>query len=202
MFTKSADKLTEHLIKNGFIPRNEHEIYKFGLEAVFAVCTNVISAMIIGFILRMPLETLLFLAAFIPLRQYIGGFHTANNVRCFFISAIAVTAVLLATRFVLHAYSVPVIVIISGLCAIIMFFIVPIADANRPLDDVEKRVFGRRARIVLCVELTVLVISIALGLRVIASIIFCTLLLAFISSCAGMLNNYISSINTSTKKQG
>ena len=192
MFTKSADKLTEYLIKNGFIQRPEYEVYRFGFETVLAVSANFAFALIIGFAVRMPLETLLFLAAFIPLRQYIGGFHTANNVRCFFVSALAVTAALLAIRYVLNVYNAPAILIISGICVIIMFFIVPVADANRPLDEVEKRIFGRRARIVLCIEIIVLAISIAIGLRIIAAIIFCTLLLAFISSCAGVLKNTLA----------
>ena len=193
MLTKTADKMTRHLINNGIIRSPDYDIYRYGFETFFAMSANAITALIIGFTLRMPFEAILFLAAFIPLRSYIGGFHSKNHVRCFCLSAAAVVTVLFAANFVLSQYNVPAIIVIAGVCAIIMFFLVPVEDKNHPLDKFEKRVFARRARTIIVIELIALTISMAIGLRVVAVIIFCTLFLAFISSCAGVLKNFINS---------
>jgi len=191
MFAKSASKITTSLVNNGTIDNSEFEIYHFGFEMGFAIIANVLTTLAIGFIFRMPLESLLFLAVFIPLRSYVGGFHASNHLRCYWLSTLAVVAVLLAIRFVVSIYSVPMIIIVAGMCVVAMSILVPVQDDNRPLDEVEIRVFGRRARTVLCIEFIALVTTTAAGLITISSILFCTILLSGFAVFAGAIKNRI-----------
>ena len=194
MFTKSANKMTESLVSNNIIDRSDFEIYRIGFEMGFAIIAYVLTTLSIGFIFRMPLESLLFIFAFYPLRSYVGGFHTSNHFRCYWLSMLATVAVLFTIRFVVSMYSAPLIVVIAGICVAIMFFLVPVQDANRPLEDIEIRVFGRRARIVLGAELAALIIASAVGLITISAIIFCTILLSGIAVFAGAIKNKVKSI--------
>ena len=194
MFTKGANKVTESLINNGTINRADFELYRFGFEVGFAIIANILTTLAIGFLFSMPLESLLFLVAFIPLRSYVGGFHTSNHFRCYWLSILAVVAVLFAVRFVVSIYNPLVLIVISSICAIVMFILVPVQDANRPLEDIEIRVYGRRARIVIGIEFSVMVGLTVTGFEVISAILFCTILLSGIAVCAGTIKNYVKPI--------
>ena len=194
MFAKAANNLTKSLIDNDVINRSDFELYRFGFEVGFAIMANILTTLVIGILFRMPLESLMFLAAFIPLRSYVGGFHTSNHLRCYWLSIPAVIAVLFSVRYVASIYSPIYLILIGGICVIIMFILVPVQDANRPLDSLEIRVYGRRAKIVIGIEFSAMVILALAGFRTISAIIFCTLLLSCIAVCAGAIKNYIKPI--------
>lgn len=194
MFRHCAGKLTSSLVENNVISAEDFELYSFGFEMTFAVAANILTTLLIGILFRMPLESLLFLTAFIPLRSYAGGFHASGHFRCYWLSTVAVIAVLFATRFVLSIYSEDVVLIIGFVCAGTMFVLVPVQDSNRPLEDIEIRVFRRRAKIVLCVEVITMAASLALGLKMITAVLFCTLFFTCVSACAGALKNCIKHI--------
>jgi accessory gene regulator B len=142
----------------------------------------------------MPLESLLFLTAFIPLRSYVGGFHASNHFKCYWISTLAVITVLAAVRLILNVYNAALLMTIGLLCAGIMFFLVPVPDANRPLEEIEVRVYGRRARVILCIEILVMAVLSALDIKSVVTIVFCTICLAFLSTCAGVVKNHIKPV--------
>jgi len=194
MFNKSANRLTESLIGSGVVDRADFELYRFGFEIGFAIIANILTTVAISFLFRMPLESLLFLVAFIPLRSYAGGFHASNHFRCYWLSIIAVIAVLFSVRFIATIDSVLIFVVIGGICAAIMFALVPAQDANRPLEEIEIRVYGRRARIVLCVEYIAMIVLSVLGLASAAAVVFCAILLSGVAVFAGAFKNFIKPI--------
>jgi len=197
MFKYSAEKLTNILIENKVISEEDSDLYSYGFEIGFSIVANILTTILIGLAFKMPLESIAFLMAFIPLRSYIGGFHASNHIRCYWLSVFAVIAVLFAARFVLNIYNLPVIIGIGSICAIIMFILVPVKETNRPLDEVEIRIFRHRARIIICLELFVMLALSFIGLKTIVSILFCTFCLTCISTCAGVIRNlYFKYSNT------
>ena len=65
-------KIVEVLYKNNIIAKEEASLYIFGLKYLFGFLTNVTTTVIVGAILGMIWECILFLVAYIPLRQYAG----------------------------------------------------------------------------------------------------------------------------------
>lgn len=187
MFIKGANRLTNSLVNNGVISESDFELYSFGFEMGFAIVANILTTLVIGLCFRMPLESLVFLAAFIPLRSYIGGFHAANHLRCYILSNIAVIAVLASAHFVTSIYNDAFIITTGLVCLVIIFFLAPVQDANRPLEDIEFYVFRRRARIILCAEALLAAILFLVDAKTTVSVLLCTFALACISVCAGAI---------------
>ena len=152
MFKSSAEKITRILANSGIIAESDYELYSFGFEMGFAQVTFLLTAVFIGLLIHMPIESLIFLVAFTPLRSYVGGFHASSYFRCYWLSALAVIVVLITVRFVLRAYHIAVILIIGLICAAVMFVLVPVQDPNRHLEEIEVRIYGKRAKIMLGME--------------------------------------------------
>ena len=111
MIVKTASYVTQILIDIGVIEEKNGEVYHFGLEMAIAMFLNLITTIMIGLLFRMLLESLVFLALFIPLRSYAGGFHASNHFKCFWLSQFSVIAVFCLVRYFLtlfyHVFCLP-----------------------------------------------------------------------------------------------
>ena len=190
MFTRCATRLTRMLISNDVIAESDFELYNFGFEMSLSITANIITSVIIGILLRMPIESMVFLVAFIPLRSYVGGFHASNHFRCYWLSIFAIIATLFLSRFVLIIYNKMAVMLLGIACVSIMLALMPVQDQNRPLDDIEIIVYRRRARIVLCLEISILIICILMDLEKIASVLICVFILTCSTACIGAIKNY------------
>ena len=69
---------------------------------------------------------------------------------------------------------------ISVISALIIFFLSPVEDTNKPLDAAEVKVYGKKARIILGLELGVLVLFMIFGIgRIVTSISLSLVVLVF-----------------------
>lgn len=156
MFRGVSAKLTDKLISLKTIDSDDREIYEFGIQHIFITILNLITVLIIGFILRSTKEALVFIVAFIPLRIFAGGFHFSTPTRCYIFSSCFVAAVLLAMRY----YSIPLLIycLLYGMSGIVILVFSPVEDKNKPLDSLEKKVYRRRTIIVFTAESIILLI--------------------------------------------
>lgn len=156
MFRGISAKLTDKLISLKTIDSDDREIYEFGIQHIFITLLNIITIVMIGFLLRSTGEALVFILAFIPLRIFAGGFHFSSPTRCYIFSSCFVAAVLLAMRY----YSIPLLIycLLYGMASIVILIFSPVEDKNKPLDQFEKKVYRKRTIIVLAVESFILLI--------------------------------------------
>ena len=92
MFAKSAEKLTKKLSHHNVIASEQYEICRFGFQQGLTILLNFLTIAAIGLAMREFLHAMMFLAAFIPLRRFAGGFHAKTPVRCYLYSAFTVCA--------------------------------------------------------------------------------------------------------------
>lgn len=129
-------KLTRLLCRKVRIEKDEVALYELGIEVI--VSTSITSAVIIliGAALNQVIEALIFLACFITVRNYSGGYHAKTRPGCF---ATSVTCYLsaagiafLESRFSGHAF---VIMIGIGLLVILATFyrLAPAENPNKRL---------------------------------------------------------------------
>lgn len=142
-------RIADFLIAQSIIHANDKELYIYGLNKLKGIIINVFMTVMIGFLLDMVIESILFLIVYISLRRYVGGYHAPGPVTCFILSTVLVTAVLSGIKYVpVNFYIVAAMLIISGL---IIFIKAPVESKNRSLSSNEKRVFRNRARIIFSV---------------------------------------------------
>ncbi|CAK7000547.1 accessory gene regulator B family protein [Tissierella carlieri] len=163
------ERLTNHFVVNEVIRDEDREIYYYGLYQGFLIIVNIITAIIIGVIFRMVWQSILFMLAYVPLRTYGGGYHAKTEGRCYLISIALASGVLLAIKFILMTDLN--ILGLTGMGGIIIFGLAPIEDSNKPLNQVEKRVFRIRTRVVLTLQVLIVILTNALDFKEIALVI-------------------------------
>lgn len=100
---------------------------------------------------------------YIPLRSYAGGYHVGSALVCYLYSvgALVIIAKLSGLLFTTEGSSLYIVFFISCL---IIGILSPVEDSNKPLDAIEKKVYGRRVLVILLLYTGVFVISNLIGI--------------------------------------
>lgn len=141
MFAKLSDTIARSFVAHGTISEDRFAVCHYGIGQTFSILLNLVTTLCIGIAFGMIGESLLFLAAYIPLRSYAGGFHAATPMRCYWYSVGMQAAVLAILRFA--SVTLGVSVLIYTISGILLWCLAPTADRNKPLDELEKKVYRR-----------------------------------------------------------
>ncbi len=150
MFHRISVKITDKLISLKTINSVDRDIYEYGVQHILITLLNITTVIIIGIVLNAVIEAIAFITAFIPLRIFAGGFHFSTPIKCYIFSSCFVAAVLLAMRYV--NISILIYCLLYCLAIVIILILSPVEDVNKPLDQVEKKVYRKRTIIVLGTE--------------------------------------------------
>lgn len=142
MVENFSQKVVQKLIKQGAIEAFEYEIYYHGVNQMI---TNIMDTVIILFValcLKQVVFACAFLICFTSIRQYAGGFHAKTPIRCFGTTIVFFLSAILAAKY----YSVwqQFLIGIWVISGCIICFFAPVQNGNKPLDDIEKRVYRKR----------------------------------------------------------
>lgn len=161
MSTHVLDKIIAKLIQSGSIRDEDKELYAYGLQQGLFIILNILTTLLIGQVCGMFWQSLLFMAIYLPLRSFAGGFHAKTPTLCYLYSIILTSAVLLAIRFIPWTnYICLGLAVLSGAGILILS---PVEDSNKPLDKLEITVYKNRTRIILIAELLMYLLVLGLG---------------------------------------
>lgn len=162
-------KVTNYFIINGIIKEEDKEIYSYGLHQGLLIVINILTTIAIGFLFAMVVESILFMIAYIPLRSYAGGYHAKTELRCYFLSTILIVLALLLMKFIpIREY---IILGITGISGLIIYILAPVEDRNKPLDQIEYKMYRKKSRNILAIEILSLLVFYLLGFKKISLII-------------------------------
>ena len=156
------EKLTNILINNNIIPKENIPIYFYGLNVALLLLYNFIFGLVISIILKSTVSFIIILALFMPLRRYSGGFHASKQIYCFIYSQL-----ILLIGELLSTFTSTIFLNIIGICSILALIIViiksPVASKYKPINESQYLKY-RKNTISLCVSYIVLyVISYAIA---------------------------------------
>jgi len=175
-----SEKITSSFIANNIIQEDDYKLYLYSFEILLSTVLNVFAICIIAVATKTVLETLCYFIAFIPLRQFAGGYHAKNHIRCFVILMVVYIGFLMLINVSPMGHSDLVVFISVFISLIIVFFLAPVADINKPLNDKEIIRFRYKSRLLITVYSvgiilinllitdSVVVMSLALGVLSIA----------------------------------
>lgn len=185
MFYQASEHIAKKLVEKNTISSENKIIYQYGIQQGFTIGLNILTTFVIGLIFKMIVESFLFLAVYIPLRSFAGGIHAKTANRCYVYSTIMIIAELLVIKFL--PFGIFIGSCLSLISGAIIFLLAPVETANKKLDESEKQVYKKRARIILIIEL---VIQFLIVLTSWDNIIMC-FSLAFVSLSLVMLAGII-----------
>lgn len=140
-------------MRSDVVKAEDAEIYIYGINQILVSVLNVSTALIIGSIFGAFFEIAVFMAAYIPLRSFAGGFHAKTPLRCYIFSVIMLIGVSIGFKY-LHLIAWVYYAILAA-AFVIVLVLSPVEDKNKPLDDLEYKVYKRRAIIIAVIELAV-----------------------------------------------
>ena len=154
MFVKLSCKIADRLEHCGIISKSNRTLYEYGLRQMFATILNILTMLLIGFIMGLAVPAMVYTIAYIPLRVYAGGYHASTPQRCWAFSAIMLWIALCIVKYTPQMYFW-VITTLSLIACIVVFLLSPVEDRNKRLDEKEHHVYHIRAIVVMTIEIVV-----------------------------------------------
>ncbi len=156
MFHRATGKIVEQLTISGIIQSEKKELYRYGINQLLNNMFSLLTFFIIGILLKGVIYALIFLMAYFPLRVYAGGFHASTAFRCWILSSGLLVLVLLTVN---YAPIPPILYDLFACLSIgVIIIMMPIEDANKPLDEKEIQVYKKRGVIVLILEILIFIL--------------------------------------------
>lgn len=143
----TSKKIVNLLVSNEIISAEDKELYEYGLHQGFILLANIFTTILIGWILNMMIESIVFLVAYIPLRSYAGGYHAKTPFRCYILSIVMISVALLVARS--SIWNLISIISVTAISSGIIFLLAPVEDKNKPLQQNERIEFKKRTNILL-----------------------------------------------------
>ena len=170
MLNLSSQKITNYLIHNGDISPDDEEIYLYGVHQGLFMLLNIATFVTFSLIFGTFAYMLTFLLAIMILRSFAGGYHASTPIRCYAISSVMVGLfVFLSLHIQFNQRVMMVLLVIIGIFIILL---APVDSTNKRLDELETRVYKRKAAKICIVEVIIALAFIPVGLRFVTVGIF------------------------------
>jgi len=192
MILSLSNKVTCFFVTHGIIKSEDKEVYSYSFQILFATVLNLLALCVLSIITGTVIETLLYLFAFVSLRQAAGGYHAKNHFRCFLLFMTAYAAFLSLIKFFPSQYIAIATLICVPLTLFLVFIFSPIDDPNKPFSENEIIKLKRKSRIV--------VVCLAM-LAILVFILFSNKIWGF-SILLGILSVALSLLASAVKKGG
>jgi accessory gene regulator B len=194
MLNNAVNKITCILERHHVVNESNQEVIRYGIWILIFNTLSVLTALIIGVVMNGMIEVITFVILYKPLRVYAGGYHAKSPGVCCVVSALLTIAAVLAMKFViLPVYIIVGIWIVS---AIVILILSPVEDKNKPLDELEIKVYKKRAIIVWAIEVILGLISVVSNLLRFAACMAWVLAAACVMVIAGKAKRIRENRNT------
>lgn len=187
MFSVVSENITRKLEDNLTIKSEDREIYRYGIQQGLTIILNLITTLVIGLICGMVWQSVVFMVFYIPLRSFAGGYHEKTPERCYVFSIVLMFAILLAMRFASFTELICSIILLVSSVSIVL--LAPVEDRNKPLDELEQKVYRKRALLIWASELIVAFVCMLFGQMHLAICLTMTMVVMAIMLSLGQLKN-------------
>lgn len=191
MLKKVAGRLFDLQCQRGILSDKERSLYEYAYVLLLSRIIIYSIILVFGIVTGTCQEILSFLLPFTILRQYTGGIHLEKSANCMIVSSIIVIG---CGQYLATSPGMTVIsVIVWTIAVVIIWVFVPVDTPNKKLDSVEKKVYGRRARIVLILEFFVACVLLFNRYILVAEGIAAAHIILADSLVLGMIQNFFTS---------
>ncbi len=139
-------RIISAIIKNSNVQDENIVVLEYGLSKILMFLEDAVFTLVLGCLLGVVVESVIFQITFILLRMCAGGFHFESKRKCQIFSALVTVVSLLGIRFFPGIFNASV---VSALFAgAIIIALAPVEAANKPLSDAERNIYHKRAVII------------------------------------------------------
>lgn len=183
-----AKYLTDYLYIEGIISDEDKTVICFGLESLAGNLSGAAMALLVGCFFKHAEDAFLLWLLLFPLRKNAGGYHAATRIRCLLISsAMLITAfiIFIKLKCTFAFYGISAMVFGS-----IIWILAPVDNSSKMLDATEYNVYGKRSKIILVAECTIITLSLYLKWTTVVRSGCMALFITSMSLLMGILKNH------------
>ncbi len=140
MLDKISKLILKFIVTYNAIDANDENMmafYKYGIELTLSSIINIFMILFLSMICDTWLEGIVFLAIFIPIRQFTGGYHADTYFRCNVVFSFCYLITLLATKLLFEHQNIVISII---LCVTEILFI----SIACPIDNRHKTISNKK----------------------------------------------------------
>lgn len=156
MVRKVSKKVTDRLLSRNAIKDEDYEIYQYGLEQLFTSILNMLTLFVIGSIMGMIWQGIIFVLSFMLLRKYAGGYHASTPLRCYLLTTLIITVALSVMKYL--EISILIYLVLLMVSSVIVYMLTPVEAVNKEFDKIEKIIYRKKTILTWIVE-----VSLAIG---------------------------------------
>lgn len=156
MVGKVSRKVTDRLLSRNAIKDEDYEIYQYGLEQLFTSILNMLTLLVIGSIMGMIWQGIIFVLSFMLLRKYAGGYHASTPLGCYLLTTLIITVALSVMKY--FEISILIYLVLLMVSSVIVYMLAPVEAVNKELDKIEKIIYRKKTILIWIVE-----VSLAIG---------------------------------------
>lgn len=195
MINKLSITAAKKFIKLPDTQYDKIEIYQYGFFVVFSNLIFFALSLIIGAILKVLLQSLIFYCVFSLLRQFAGGYHAATETRCEILSSFALIGSIGIIK-LSSAYDFRFALLLFTLVSSVYIFVLcPLDTPEKPLTEKEFKYFRKISWVILLVITVIIVISYFFKIKTIFAPCCLSLILESLLLIAGKLKKCFASNN-------
>ena len=128
------------------LKEEQEEIIRYGIARGKVILISTLITIMLGWILGVIWQSIIFWFSLGILRRYAGGYHADTEKSCFSISFVIVLASLFCIKEV--SIGVELGIAIQTFCLLAIFFFFSVENKNHILDEDERREYGFRVKII------------------------------------------------------
>lgn len=168
-----------HRLVEKHFPNEDTEIMEYGLYVLIGKIIFTVVIVLIGVFLGELVSILLFTLFYTPLRSFAGGIHAKTQFRCFIFSLIMLFLIALVNKYIFIPNYISYIALIFSFITVVLLS--PVETPNKPLDKMEKKVYGIKVKIIALIEIFVGVVCEVLSYDVVLNnVLFAFFVMSFL----------------------
>lgn len=159
MISKLSSKIVKILISQSTIDKESRDLYNYGFFILLSQILYFIISLIVGALLNVILQCLVFYVAFIFIRKYAGGYHASTEIKCEISTAFSIVACISVIKLSQFYDFRIILLIISVASAICIFCLCPLDTPEKPLSKKEFMYFRKISWLILLIIIISIIIS-------------------------------------------
>lgn len=156
MITYLANVIADFFVDNNIINSKEWEVYVYGSEALLSAFLNTIIVLLSGLVTHEINNAFIFYFVFLLMRKYCGRYHAKTHLRCNLVLTLNILTILMLIKNI-STISVSFYVSAIVISNILVIWLAPIENENKPLENFEIKKYKKIA-IILCSIFTVIIV--------------------------------------------
>lgn len=160
MISTLALRCARGLISHKLIDESERELYEYGFFILLSNLIYFLISCVVGAIAGVFVQSVIFYAAFMLIRQYAGGFHAGNEIQCEISTTTSIILSIIIIRLSSSFDLLLILLILGAIAATVIMIFSPLDTAQKRLSDIERRHYRKISCLIIAAYLIITALSV------------------------------------------